>query len=128
MRKPNSFISTLAATADVLNAVNGGISQPSISLYELPSLYKIEIKVHGVATDHLRVDIDKTSLLVTHVIDIESFSDRVASFPRVIFNKTIPHHVLLDKIPATYENSRLVIKLPFNEKTTGYNRNITINT
>ena len=126
MRKPNSFISTLAATADVVNTISGGISQPSVEVFELPSLYKIEVRVPGVAPDHLRVDIDKGLLLVTHVIDIESFGDRVASFPRVVFTKAIPNNVYIEKITASYENGRVVVKMPFNEQTNG-SKNIAIN-
>jgi hypothetical protein len=46
--------------------------------------------------------------------------------PKEVTKQTIPYFIEIAGIKATYEENELVVKLPFNELSNGYNRKVPI--
>lgn len=124
-KKNNKYIKTLAATANVLNTLGGGISEPYISYYEESDCQKIGIKVPGVNAETLKVEINNNKLIILHIMEVATSQNTVA-VPRVILNQAIPYYIQIDNITASFEEGRLIIRLPFNERAKGYHRSVEI--
>jgi hypothetical protein len=126
MRKSNEFVSNLAAVADVMNVISGGVSEPFIRLVRLTNAHQLEIKVPGVDSKSLSIEINNNVLSVYHLLDVFSES-RSLQVPRVIFSQAIPHFINSSGIEASVDpENRLLIHLPFNERASGQRRKVRI--
>jgi HSP20 family molecular chaperone IbpA len=113
----------LLTSVDVLNTLNGGTSEPQLSLLEKTEGHQIRIRVPGLDKEALQVEIHNNELSVFYHIAIESIGKTV-QMPQVVYNQPIPYFVLTEGITATYEEQYLLIDLPFNEKANGYHRKV----
>ena len=126
MRRDNKFISTLASTADILNSIAGGISEPQVWEEKSSNAELIYVKVPGVSMENLKVTVSNNQLAIAQIMEVPT-RDMTASLPRVVLEKPMPYYVLVEGITASIEDGVLVVRLPFNEKAKGYHRKITIN-
>jgi hypothetical protein len=53
-------------------------------------------------------------------------SGKKVYLPKEVVKQTLPYFIEIPGINATYEENELVIKLPFNELSNGYNRKVPI--
>jgi len=116
----------LLTSVDVLNTLHGGVSEPFLSISEQTGRREMRVRVPGVNKDALQIEIRDNKLSVFYLIPILSL-DKVIYLPQVIYNQPIPYFVDADKIEAVYEERELLVRLPFNELSSGYNRKIEIN-
>jgi len=116
----------LLTSVDVLNTLHGGVSEPFLSISEQTGRREMRVRVPGVNKDALQIEIRDNKLSVFYLIPILSM-DKVIYLPQVIYNQPIPYFVDADKIEAVYEERELIVRLPFNELSSGYNRKIEIN-
>ena len=116
----------LLTSVDVLNTLHGGVSEPFLSISEQTGRREMRVRVPGVNKDALQIEIRDNKLSVFYLIPILSM-DKVIYLPQVIYNQPIPYFVDADKIEAVYEERELLVRLPFNELSSGYNRKIEIN-
>ena len=119
-------MSNLAATADVVNLLSGGLSEPSISLSQLTDAHQLEIKVPGVDPKTLSVEINNNALTIYQLLEMVTGGELIR-IPRLIFSHVIPHFINVSAIEASVNSEkRLVVRLPFNERANGYQRKIKI--
>lgn len=115
----------ILTTVDLLNTLNGGISEPYISYREDSNGREVRIRVPGVSKELLQVEVRDNQLSVFYHIPIET-SGKQVFLPKEVVNQTLPFFIEIKGIHASYEDNELVVKLPFNELSNGYNRKVPI--
>lgn len=115
----------LLTSVDVLNTVNGGVSEPFISLREKAVAREIRVRVPGITKEALQVEINNNEISVYYLIPIQT-SGKVLYMPQILLKQTIPYFIEVTEIKASYDDNELVVKLPFNKLKDGYNRQIEI--
>lgn len=123
--KMNNKFKKILTTVDLLNTLNGGVSEPYLSFREQPTGRELRVRVPGVSKEMLQVEINDNQLAVFYLIPIESAGKKIY-LPKEVTKQTIPYFIEISGINATYEGNELVVKLPFNELSNGYNRKIPI--
>jgi len=112
-------------TVDLLNTLNGGVSEPYLSFRDLADGRQLRIRVPGVSKEMLQVEIHNNQLNVYYHIPMET-SGKQVFVPKEVVNQTIPFFIEIPAIQATFEGNELVIDLPFNELSNGYTRKVPI--
>jgi HSP20 family molecular chaperone IbpA len=120
----NKFKSLLT-TVDLLNTLNGGVSEPYLSYREDAEGREVRVRVPGVSKELLQVEINNNQLSVYYHIPMET-SGKQVFLPKEVINQTLPYFIEIPGIQATYEENELVVRLPFNELSNGYNRKVPI--
>ena len=115
----------LITSVDLLNTLHGGVSEPFLSFREEPAGREMRVRVPGLSREALQVEIIDNALSIYYLIPMES-SGKLMHLPQVIYSQKIPYFIEASGIKATYEENELVVKLPFNERSNGYNRKIKI--
>lgn len=121
----NNKFKHLLTTVDLLNTLNGGVSQPYLAFREEPEGRELRVRVPGVSKEMLHVEINNNQLSVFYHIPMESAGQQVY-LPKEVVKQTLPYFIEITGIHATYEENELVVKLPFNELSNGYNRKVPI--
>lgn len=121
----NNKLRHLLTTVDLLNTLNGGVSEPYLSYRERPDGRQVRIRVPGVGKEMLQVEIQNNELSVFYHIPMES-SGKKLFLPKEVMRQTLPYFIEIPAIQATYEDNELVVDLPFNELSNGYNRKVPI--
>ena len=115
----------LLTSVDVLNTLNGGVSEPYISHREQPEGRELRIRIPGVRKEQMNVEIQNNALAVFYLIPVES-SGKMVFMPQIVFNQPIPFFVDVAKISAEFEANELVVKLPFNNLSSSYYKKLEI--
>ncbi len=115
----------LMTSVDVLNTMHGGVSEPFISFREQPNGREIRVRVPGIIREAMQAEINNNELFVYYLIPVSS-SGKLVHLPQVVYSQKIPYFIEVNGIKATYEENELVVRLPFNELSNGYNRKIEI--
>lgn len=122
-RKLKGITSALLSSIDAMNTMNGGIIEPRLRVYKLPSRRVIEMSVPGVPQNLIKADINNNVLNIYHLLEFES-DDKRLHIPRIVYSKQIPYYVDTKKITASFDKDTLKVQLPFNELANGYHRDI----
>ena len=115
----------LLTTVDLLNTLNGGVSEPYMSFRERPDGRELRVRVPGVSKELLQVEINGNELSVYYHIPMETAGKRVF-LPKEVIKQTLPYFVEITGIRATFEENELIVNLPYNELANGYNKKIPI--
>lgn len=115
----------LLTSVDVLNTLHGGISEPIVTLRQQAAGREVHVRVPGISRDSMQVEIHNNVLSVFYLIPIESAGKKI-NMPVVVYNKTIPYFIDISAIKADFEENELIVQLPYNELSSGYNRKIQI--
>ena len=121
----NNKFKHLLTTVDLLNTLNGGVSEPYLSYRENPGSREVRIRVPGVSKEMLQVEIQNNELNVFYHIPMKT-SGKQIFLPKEVIKQTLPYFIEIPAIQASYEENELVVKLPFNELSNGYNRKVPI--
>ena len=122
--KTNRFVSNeLLASIDVLNTLNGGISEPHLSVVQFDDHREVRMKVPGLDEEELRAEIHNNRLTVLYNFHMQT-ADVNLSMPRVLYNEPIPHYVDVERITASLDDGSLKVTLPFNSMSQGYHRRV----
>jgi HSP20 family molecular chaperone IbpA len=121
----NNKFKHLLTTVDLLNTLNGGVSEPYLSYRENPQGREVRIRVPGVSKEMLQVEIVNNELNVFYHIPMET-SGKQVYLPKEVLRQTLPYFIEIPAIRASYEDNELVVRLPFNELSSGYNRKVPI--
>ncbi len=117
----------LITSIDVLNTINGGVSEPQVTVVHSEESREICIKVPGIAPEEIRVEVHNNNLAIFFFINIQC-NDRLVQLPRFVYNKTVPYYIDIGKINASVVGEeQLVVNLPFNRLANGYHREIKVN-
>ena len=115
----------LLTTVDLLNTLNGGVSEPHLSYRNRPDGRELRVRVPGVSKELLQVEINENKLSIYYHIPMETEGKKVF-LPKEVINQTLPYFVEIPGIHASFEENELVVNLPFNELSNGYNRKVEI--
>lgn len=115
----------ILTTVDLLNTLNGGVSEPYVSFRERPDGRELRIRVPGVRKDLLQVEVHDNNLNIFYHIPMETGGQRVL-IPKEVLNQALPYFIEIPGIHASFEENELIVKLPFNELSNGYNRKVPI--
>src|SRR5688572_15212516 len=110
----NNKFKALLTTVDLLNTLNGGVSEPYISYTDKPDGRELRIRVPGVSKEMLQVEIHNNQLSVLYHIPMET-SGKQVFLPKEVIKQTLPFFIEIPAIQASYEENELVVTLPFNE-------------
>ena len=114
----------LLVSVDMLNTVNGGVSEPYISHRENNEGRELRIRVPGVKKESMHIEIKDNQLSIFYLIPMQA-QRKLVHMTQIIFSQVQPHFIELPRISASYEGNELVVKLPFNNLS-GYNRKVEI--
>lgn len=111
----------LLTSIDVLNTLNGGVTEPRLCLEHHEDHREIRLRVPGINLDDIRVELHNNNLSIFYLINIIS-SDRLIPLPRFVYNHNVPYYIDVDKINARLEEEELIVNLPYNRLANGYHR------
>lgn len=114
----------LAHTAEIINTINGGMTQPVLKIERGQKEWLVNVRVPGVNVDHLKIEVRDNQLFLFHLITEPNTSD--IQLPYLVAGMTLSRKIDFDAINAVYENGEIMIHLPTNETATGYEREIEI--
>lgn len=111
--KPKRFASDeLLTSIDVLNTLNGGVSEHQLVLRKFSDHGEVRVKVPGVSENDLKAEVHDNTLRVRYSFLIQSDNFWV-EVPKIVYDKAIPDNVDIEAITASFEDDFLVVKLPF---------------
>ena len=116
----------LLNSINVLNTLNGGMSEPKLLLQHLENHREVGVSVPGVNNESLQVEIHNNVLSIFYLFQMESNKNSI-QIPKFVYSKVIPYFIDSEKITASVDGNYLRVKLPFNKLANGDHRKITIN-
>ena len=122
--KKNNF-QDLLTSVDVLNTINGGISEPSLTVQQQVDGRELHVRVPGMEKEVLQAEVHNNTLSVFYLIPI-TVREKVIQMPQVVYSKTIPYFVDVSGIRAEHEGQELIVHMPFNELSNGYHKKLTL--
>src|SRR4051812_7417831 len=125
MRRNSKYLD-LITSIDVLNTVNGGVSEPQLNLNHFEEYREIRLKVPGIKQEEIHVEVHNNNLSIYFLMNMVS-NEKLVQFPRYVYNRTVPYYIDISKINARVENDDVVVKLPFNKLANGFHKEIKIN-
>ncbi len=114
------ILRNIITSVDVSNTLNGGRSEPFLSLQEKSSGREMRVRVPGVNRDLLQVEISNDELSVYYLVPINC-NGKLTHVPQIVYNQDIPYFIEASRIKATYDENELVVNLPF-KLSSGYNQ------
>jgi HSP20 family molecular chaperone IbpA len=123
--KRNSNYLDLITSIDVLNTINGGVSEPQMNLNHFKDYREIRLKVPGIQREDVHIEVHNNNLSIYYFINIVS-GDKLVQLPRFVYNKNVPYFIDINKINARVEEDELIVKLPFNRLANGYHKEIKV--
>jgi len=124
--KDKEWVREVLSTADIVNTINGGMSEPQAKIVKKPDHYLITAHVPGVDPAHMNVEIVDKKVIVQHNVEFVRDGEAL-SFPRVVAAFPITPNIDFRNITASSEGDTLHVVLPFNELASGYRRHVDIN-
>jgi HSP20 family molecular chaperone IbpA len=122
--KKNTYLDLVSAV-DILNTINGGMSEPQVAVRHGDEEREIRMRVPGIKRDTMHVEIHNNNLTIYHYTTLYS-QDKIIDLPRIVYSRVIPYFVDINRIQARTEADELVVQLPFNRYSNGYHRNLRI--
>ena len=115
----------LMTSIDVLNTLNGGVSEPLLTFRKFSSEHEITVRVPGLSVTNIKIEIKDNQLVIYYVTPVHS-GEREIQFKKFLYTDAIPYFVDAKGITASEEDGSLVVSLPFNDYSKGYYRDLSI--
>jgi HSP20 family molecular chaperone IbpA len=125
MKRNNNYLD-LITSIDVLNTLNGGVSEPQMNMNHHEQYREIKLKVPGIKQEDVHVEVHNNNLSIYYFINVLS-NEKLIQLPRFVYNRSVPYFIDINEIKARLEHEELVVKLPFNKLANGYHKDIRIN-
>lgn len=123
MKNKNNKFLELLTSVDVLNTLNGGISESQISYHQSESGREIRLYIPGISMKKVQVEVHNNTLSIFYFIPVVSAGESI-QMPQLIYNKVVPYFIDINKIGSHGEGNELVVTMPFNKLANGYHRQI----
>jgi len=120
--KNNRFLDLLTSV-DVLNTLNGGISEPRLSYHRHEHAREIRLYIPGITIDEVRVEVHNNTLSIFYFIPVMANGELI-QMPQLVYSKVIPYYIDISKISSRGEANEPVVMLPYNKLAKGYHREI----
>ena len=125
MKRTSNYLD-LITSIDVLNTLNGGVSEPQMNMNHFEDYREIRLKVPGIKQEDVDVEVHNNNLSIYYFINIVS-NEKLIQIPKFVYNRSVPYFIDINKINARLEDEDLIVKLPFNKLANGYHKEIPIN-
>jgi HSP20 family molecular chaperone IbpA len=123
MKKSNYL--DLITSIDVLNTVNGGVSEPHMEVTHFDEYREIRLNVPGINQEEVHIEIHNNNLSIFYFINMTS-GNKFIQLPRFVYNRNVPYFIDISKITARLQDDILIVNLPFNRLANGYHKEIDI--
>lgn len=124
-KRMNKKFKDLLTSIDVLNTINGGVSEPYMSFTKNADGHEMRVRVPGIGKESMQVEINNHELSVYYLLPLE-VSGQLLQMPQVVYKQMIPYYIEAGGIKASYDQNELVVTLPFNEESNDSHRKIEI--
>jgi HSP20 family molecular chaperone IbpA len=124
MRRNSNYLD-LITSIDVLNTLNGGLSEPQMNMNHHEDFREIRVKVPGIKLEDIHVEMHNNSLSIYYFLNLVS-GEKLIQLPRFVYSRNVPYFINISKINARMENDELIVTLPFNHLANGYHKEIKI--
>lgn len=121
MRVDRNEMKRLAETANIVNSINGGAIYPTFKTTTEKDHYRLEVSVPSVEPDDMKVEVNGSDLLVFQNIHVSDYT-----LPNILGTIKIAADVELENIYAEFEDSLLIVIMPFSEMSGGFQKEIDI--
>lgn len=121
MKVDKGITKSLAETANIVNSINGGTVLPTFNKTKEEDHYRLEVSIPSVTAEDIKVEVNGDDLMVYQNIHVNAYT-----LPNVIGVVKLSLDVEREGIYAEFEDDLLIVILPFNEKSGGYQRDIKI--
>lgn len=122
--KKNNYLDLITAV-NVLNTLNGGMSEPQMFIQQGEERREIRLRIPGTCKEAVNVEVHNNTLTIYHFIPVQ-MRDKIIEMPRIVYSRVIPYFIDIGKIHAHVEMEELVVEMPFNRLANGYHRHIRI--
>lgn len=123
MRENRSLVKNLAHTAELINTLNGGMSQPSIRVQRESEEWVVRVRIPGVSMEQLKLEVKNSHLYLFQMLKSQNLG---ISLPYLIAVMPLIDQIDFEKISAEYHEGELLIVLPLSEQEDGFHREIEI--
>ncbi|MBL0745139.1 Hsp20/alpha crystallin family protein [Chryseolinea lacunae] len=113
----------LLTSVDVMNALNGGRTEPVINVKKHDNFKEMRVKVPGIDPETIQIEVNNNTVSVYYVRSFTSF-EKDLQLPHTVYNEPQPYFVDVTNIHAHVEGRELVVEFPFNHLASGYHKNI----
>ena len=117
MKRTSNYLD-LITSIDVLNTLNGGVSEPQMNMNHFEDYREIRLKVPGIKQEDVHVEVHNNNLSIYYFINIVS-NEKLIQIPKFVYNRSVPYFIDINKINARLEDEDLIVKLPFNKLANG---------
>jgi HSP20 family molecular chaperone IbpA len=124
MRRNSNYLD-LITSIDVLNTLNGGLSEPAMTMNHHEDFREIRVKVPGIKLDDIHIEMHNNSLSIYYFLNLVS-GEKLIQLPRFVYSRNVPYFIDISKITAKLDGEELVVTLPFNRLANGYHKEIKI--
>lgn len=111
----------IAETANIVNSINGGTVFPTFKKTTEKDHYRLEVSAPTIKPNDLKVEVNGTELMIYQNVHESAFT-----LPNILGLITISADVELENIYAEFEDDLLVVIMPFNEFSGGFQKEIDI--
>ncbi len=118
------LIKNLAHTAELVNTINGGMTEPLVEIEKFDTEWVISIRVPGISPDAMKIEIKDFELFLFNMILEPNSSD--VELPYMLAAVQLNGAVDVEGIIAEYDDGELLIHLPLDEEAGGYERDVEI--
>ena len=124
-KRMNKKFKDLLTSIDVLNTINGGVSEPYMSFTKNADGHEMRVRVPGIGKESMQVEINNHELSVYYLLPLE-VSGQLLQMPQIVYKQMIPYYIEAGGIKASYDHNELIVKLPFNEESNDNHRKVEI--
>lgn len=124
--KDKKWVRRVLQTANIVNTLNGGISEPQVKLEKKSDYYLLKARVPGVEIEKLKVEIIDKSLMVYHNLEFGENTGSPLLVPHVVATCPLAPEIDFRNISASFDGKDLNVFFPFNELKTGFHKHIEI--
>lgn len=118
------LIKNLAKTAEIVNTINGGMSQAKMLMTKSEQEWIVRLKVPGVSPDKLKIEVRDNQMFIFHIL-ADNNSSGIA-LPYLITAFMISPKIDFDEIMAEYDKGEVRVHMPLDEWSDGHEREIEI--
>lgn len=118
------LIKNLAKTAEIVNTINGGMSQTKLRMMKNHDEWILRFKVPGVGPDNLKIEVRNNQLFVFQILSGDNTSG--IELPYLLTSLIISPKIDFEGIIAEYDGGEVYVHMPLDETNDGHEREIDI--
>lgn len=125
--KNKKVLRGLLEQGDILNTINGGVSQASLIKEQMDEYFSISVSAPSVPAEAFNVVLNDDQLIIFAVLPNSTVQedDQLFNIPMFYKSFDLPNYIDIENIEALHDDEQLIVTLPF-KLSARYNRKIDI--